>query len=277
MALYLPQRWRRQPQYPVEIDLSHPLMIECVHYFTCEPYRVKRPDDWLGNALFWDGTYGLNSIYHHPAGSVAWNTSTSTNQDVWYTSSIPDAGTKTISGWSKRILNALGADVATPGFQGATNNWLDTQAGPKLVPACYNGGSYSYSSEEITSTGVYSTGYTWANNGDIQQTVNGAFVGVSDTNITRPATSGGTLHNGANGRPCFDTGNTAGPSGGNMTIASAMWQRELVEAEFKTLHENPWQVFQPQIARIYSFPAAAGGLSIPVAAYHYNHNIGSKL
>ena len=30
-------------------------------------------------------------------------------------------------------------------------------------------------------------------------------------------------------------------------------------------------------ANVVQFEAAAGGLSIPIAAYHYNHNTGSKL
>lgn len=38
---------------------------------------------------------------------------------------------------------------------------------------------------------------------------------------------------------------------------ASLWARQMSESEYRALEENPWQIFQPISARIYSFPSGA--------------------
>ena len=59
------------------------------------------------------------------------------------------------------------------------------------------------------------------------------------------------------------------------SILVAGWTSKIWTAiQAKQFHDNPFVVFR-RTAQIYMFPTAAGGLGIPIAAYHYNHHLGS--
>lgn len=52
-----------------------------------------------------------------------------------------------------------------------------------------------------------------------------------------------------------------------------VWDRPMSLREYQELNINPWQIFHGQGDTVAKAPAAGGGGSIPIFAYHYNHNL----
>lgn len=115
-----------------------------------------------------------------------------------------------------------------------------------------------------------SFGVTYDGNSDANDPV--MYMDGQSKTVTELLTPTGTI-TGSFG--AISMGNRASDSARNydgMLGDLLLWNRILSADEFRYLHENMWRLLEPQRITMY-WPSA--GLSIPIAAYHYNHHLGS--
>lgn len=81
----------------------------------------------------------------------------------------------------------------------------------------------------------------------------GSATPVSKTEAIGYASTSLGVHLLTTGKTAFQTGRNFG----GQTYMLAVWRRALSPAEVEQIGRNPWQIFAPRTARIYSFPSGA--------------------
>lgn len=258
MAIFLPRNWRQQPTHPVELDYSHPLAQGCVF----ASLGGQQYDAAMGRPMSWGGTAIYRSAQLGPGPSF-----TGANAQIFPRDALmepSDAITmiahaqRTGTSGLGRILHKHNASI---GFwlssyfllQGVDNP-NQTNALITISGTARETGNYNSSAAELERP--FSQVATWASGGPIRQYVNGILrtTGTSYTGTISYDSSSLYLGNSAS----LSSGYAfAGVVNGALVYNRALSAAEAAELSLYT--GNPWQLFRPRTARIYSFPSAGGG------------------
>lgn len=244
MGIFLPQRWRQQPSYGVEIDWSNKLTKRILHASTPYNYQVDGVTRWKFGAT---GAKRTNV-----RGYLGWMMSSYIGQSV---GTGAGAGSGGLPASDQTILWIVSAEYDTM---------------PATFPAHRGpyGGDYSGNAFGLTSTGTFafisnsgntdtavpiplrkfnivvltsaSTGSPatklFVNNSQVWTSTtyfnfdNGYYRVINRFGVDAPTTQ--SSYNGLTGYPVFH-------------YACAQWARALSDAEVYDLSTNPWQIFRP--------------------------------
>lgn len=260
MALFLPQRWRTQPTGSVGIDpngaLGSGLLFASSDVWGVGVGRAPTlPTGWSAGRL------------SSPIGTGFSFTGTSTQYARFNTHiSVAAADPVTVEAWvigsaypslsSIASLSASSAgDGTVAGFAGELRGMLAfTGTAPCDIYAW--GGSQDYDSNIpfVANTPQHIVVTKAPGTGAVLWSVyrNGFLVASGNSSNGSAWVASG---------PYFYVG-ARHPSGAapitGVISKTGFWNRTLSAAEVAALYQNPWQVFRPQTARIYSFPSGAG-------------------
>jgi hypothetical protein len=237
-AVFLPRRWKRQPQGPTQVDWGNPLtrglLVAVIGGQRANLATGRLPDITqtvsqraLLSGLNWSSASGGGYLEF---GALPVLSAVSFGALV--TTAAPDS-------FAISSAQALG-------LQG-----ISIPLGFGSVPGT-NGVRVATSSSEETITGTYSTTQpvhiagVWSQGAPLLQYRNGVFV-------NQGAALGGTITS-STGLRLFRRGDTA--PAGDVSVAFAFVSARVMSAcEIAALHENPWQLFRTRRARFYSLPA----------------------
>ena len=258
MAVFLSRRWNKQPQGPVGIDwgnrLSEGLLVAV----------LPSPSNMLVNLV--DGSRptitSSNYTFGYRAGGSAFiQNSTDSTVSFALRKSIPlGTGARytlgSVSAWNEGPNNVMrgypGPDIR---FQ---TDWLDL-----VMLDHWNGASdnrVTLATPGAATGAAITVGYDGTN------------VWAANRVNTATAAAGGLGKTITSVEITLDW-DTQGINTYSQLLA--FWESSLYSAAALEFAANPWQLFRPIQQRIYVNVAAVGGLSIPIAAYHYNHHLGS--
>ena len=249
MGLFLPQRWRRQPQVSVGINRASPLSSGINH-------------------LYWFGTGGSRDLVRSTAAGVNTAVVEATTYGLGKTSngsttetSFPHDDNLAAGDLTFFVLcrvNSIPANFSAlfdkPGG-GSRELALFYDTAGKVDFAAVGMGNLSVTSTLALPIGTLSSVCLIRNmsNNNLDYFVNG----VKNATLSTAA-SGVTA---GNGLPLsFGLNPSAGGSAIGVTYyAAAHWPRVLADAEVVELYANPWQLVGPIPSRDYFFSAAAAG------------------
>jgi hypothetical protein len=274
---FLSQRWRQQPQRPVEIDWNNPItrgLITCIS--PSNPLREitqgylltignERNFQATPNGLAFvrgnDGAGGqLNQAIEY--GSVPGNEFAIASPQGGMTAAIVsgaipqvltgnNAGVFASIGFSRDDPSNGSTEAVSFAVQQATANSISLY----LYNGIYDGSVYSYSASiptsQVRGQNVF-FGYVPEISTGFLKTAIGSVV----TNI-----------NTANGTGLYtNTGSKFYSYAGNFARQSIMtmglwWKRELSAAERGSMQDNPWQIFRPARTRLYSVPSVNNAIT----------------
>jgi len=246
VGLFLPQRWKRQPQGPQRIDWGNPLAAGLEHAVINNGTKIdsvtgNRPTSGSNGSFGSD--LGIRAI-NNGADTYETRTKSGTSQGLGQTSTVfllcarlGTASTSTPAYNQSGVINFI--TIGTDGNFSATyvdSTFVSNVAGAGL--------------ENAIPLGVV-TGVTARFNPSV-----GVDLFKGKQNVKSNAAYS----------PLVWNFKTIGSSG-NSSVANALtlvWGRALEDAEIAALNDNPWQLFAPQRAAFFSLPAASGPvLSLP--------------
>lgn len=267
MGVFLPQQWKLQPQFATRINSSGRLFNPAAVSVLLNP----------GGHNFFDLKSGVR---YAPGSTVPSIVPTSIGKGYQWT--LTDANSYlTINSDADNVLDTVNCTMIVASVRqsssthaGASHGYSASATDRVLVHLpftdnnCYwdfgnstagaGGGRLSVSISSFTAAGTVNIWGFVAGSRGREIWRNGVRL-ASDTTatLTRSATTA-QFNVGA----CLPTGGNSPPS--EITTAFFLSKQELAPAAVAELTANPWQMFQPLSARIYSFPTAAGGSTVPV-------------
>jgi hypothetical protein len=252
MAIILPQRWRFPPQYPAQVDLSNPLavgMLDLVSPILRGPIQ---------------GIRGTESAVEHVTGPLGrgWKSTPASNSKVTFNAAYElDTGRYSLNHFTVLCVFTAGAlanwrtifSLDKAGYAGsAFAQW--TNVG-NLEFLTFGGGGLTVSGAIVAGQN-YAQAFVCRYTGGKEVWSNGSLIGSSS----------GTFFPSPNVKtPQFlAADDLTGRAMDGIGYLMAVYDRALTSGECARLTSNPWQIFRPQQARIYSFPS--GGSSLNVSA-----------
>lgn len=278
-GLFLPRRWTRQPQGPVEIDWSNPIargIVAAINSGSGPIELVSRQPMTYGNfgmAATQDGlSFKANKLTAYTdswlipvprksyAGLSTLLRTRIANLNDGYPGLMNGAAVNSVNGLVNVGLalgNASGSrfDLMSPTLtiHGASWNNYST-----VCECAYGGFDWRYFGDGLN---VRTIGQTWnksknsgygrmfISTGEIPRT--GGTPITTDSVWTNSSSSG-----------LVRIGNVGTTFGAEHYVSEwVLWDRDLDATEFASLMEAPYQVFRPRRAVLYSFPS--GGIVIP--------------
>lgn len=262
-GLFLPRRWARQPQGPVEVDWAHPLSRRLgVLYVPSQGQRnlVNGQVAFQGRVPLKPGRRGMYAAHNLVAGQV-----------LRFTNPFPSAsGDSHTLFYSGRVTRAVNNETDLIGVQGP-----DKIANGQLRIATWSYGPdtivvsdyRNYTSASFAATAPFTENVIAVDaSKDVSRV---ALVKRGNSNdrafIYGREWASATSHNiyqtwAANSAFVIIGGSTARTTGGETEIA-AYWHRGMTDAEVVAISENPYQILRPRRPILYSFPS--GGITIP--------------
>jgi hypothetical protein len=254
-ALYLPRRWKQQPQGAVRIDwgngLSRDLRV-ALHPVNGRFYDITRyaAANASANASLVGSPsgIGLNGIGVTSDGGV----------QSQYSTFFPPVASYVVVGFSvdpywhgisyvSHSLGGYGGGPNSSHFGVATEPYsLGRQVTFRLSTNNYDGAGNSLTFPNLIEQGkqfVYGSTRVAGANG-LRAFSSGRFLGSADG-----GTGGIGIYSGT-----VDAGNAGYYGSGNTILMVAYWERALSDAEMVSVTSEPWQVFKPLTRRIVSIP-----------------------
>lgn len=252
-VIILPRRWTRQPTGPVEIDWSNPLA-RGLYQVILPQYGIELVS---GAKLTTTGT----RINPAPFG-LACGFGTTFGVGTTDTKILATAG-PVYSGPRSYLTQAFVLSGATSGRFFSRNASGSTAGGERFVIGTTDTlrlnrilSSVDISDSEWAST--FGVPHTWLATNDGVTAAN-TTLHEDGKLLTRVAFAGSITANQAS-TDVLQIGNRGGSGNvlnGKISIV-AIWNRELSAAEAREITRNPWQIFKPQVSRIYfDVPAAS--------------------
>jgi hypothetical protein len=260
-VIFLPKRWREQPQGPVTVNWSHPIANGLIVGFIPGANSTNAyGNDKLASssyASFGKANGGLINGNAQPAGRFVLKNSI-------FTGPITVGMCGVLNRTSGGFLNPLGGTVGgslSVGFelQPSTLDVLTQVYDPGYNTSCDISAGVSFA--EVKRTRFFSSTYSVAASGAY---LGGKLLAASSTpffpdNLIEPL-----------GEFQFGGKTTAIPERG-FASGFFVWTRVLSDAERATLDENPWQLFMPQRPAKKTYPVGAPlVLSANAGAYNIN-------
>jgi len=252
VGLYLPQRWKRQPQGPQRIDWGNPLAagLTGLHVPGTALHTA------VGGATTQAGVCGRGFV---AGASQYWQVS-----DQARVSASP---TWTILAFAR--LPSSGSGSGRTAYCERPNDphivkihWglgSNPQAGVTVRDQAYAGLINDAPPEAvIAASSICTFGAARYGPSDHRVIVNGRQTNALTTTV--PFNFGATAA--TVGNDPQDSSSASFSDG--LLFAVCTWSRPLSDSELRAWHENPWQLFAPQRAAFFSLPAASGPvLSLP--------------
>jgi hypothetical protein len=247
MALFLPQRWKRQPQGPVQIDWSHPLASSLTAAVT--PIRLQEMVS--GRPLTLSAPLSVGKQ------GVAFEFIDAAPRSVDY--NVASAATP-----PQFTVAAVAINRVSSG--GRTFVWCSFKDAPTgTMILCYEAGggrlelvrggviTLSGGSNVPTNTPTV-IGARWGDATSVQILLNGR---VNTTHAHNATTSAFSANR--------QIGRRGGFNASNALISGVFeWNRALSNSEWASFSENPWQIFAPLRQTFFSLPGTTGPvLSLP--------------
>lgn len=254
-SLYLPRRWRQQPQRPVQLDWTNPLTAaidNCILITSNGISNPVNPSLQPSGALYVAGsplgigtepiTSPVTTVALPVASNKTWTKASFfaygfvTNKLPYPSNSAPQIfGTRSFSA-GKVSYDSAGENVA---FGFTTGNF--EYPGLETVAAGYATGILR-PGFPVSLGAVFSTGFR-----QCAFYANGKYLGYQQGGTWDTVVA--PMRNPGDGTGLFMNSYT-----GIVLSFSATWSRVLSAAEFAALDENPWQIFKPLTRRIVSTP-----------------------
>jgi hypothetical protein len=245
---FLPQRWRQQPQGPVQIDWNHSIsqsLNRSIVITSAGAQNPARPKQLV--------KYNTNSAnnFNYSTEGVGLNGSSSVGPTIYLD---PDSS---MSGATKATYFVYGYTQDRYVYGGVGDAPILTHGSNSIRKTSYSGGesiSYGFTTGNFEYLGFttgavvsnysrFSAGMVFNFGGTLYFYHQGKLIGTD----TRTSTS--TLR--------YDEGYPLpfqmGGYNGLISQIGLLWTRALSDNEFAALHENPWQIFKPARSKIYSF------------------------
>lgn len=259
MALFLPRRWRKQPQYPVEVDTSNSLaagLQALVHVVA-----GVGPVDVCSGRIF-NVRAGTLATTPTDIGVLA-NTS-GANNSAWedsVTTLRPTLGTiawhgvklaeDTTNGGIFELTHSSNS-AASPYVAIGVKRYLGTTS---VIFVSDNGGTVRNLSFD---PGTVAIGTTETMVGRVESGAQHVTYASRSIRVSASGTVAGDLTYGSGPRLVIGEDYRAGTrNGGRALGVGAIWGRYILDAEVEEFIVNPWQLFAPLHTRRYFF--AAGG------------------
>jgi hypothetical protein len=249
MALFLPQRWRAQPQYAVAVSPEYGESVVCspYHYTTANtaPYAVTQN----GRAFSFDNISARST----KVGAPAPINEASAITLLWY-------------GYYRTARVGAGNDQGVFGNRYSTNTNAFIQLIARNRSTAAPANSYTWMAQLKENTGaseIYAQDVANAladgfhlitatvDGASLRLYVDGALVGTTARNSTSFANHTNDWRAGT----YFDDTATRRLNG-DMIYGAALRNNALSAEQIAELWENPFGLFEKQTARIYSFPSA---------------------
>lgn len=275
MALFLPQRWRRQPPGPTAIDWSSPIARGLVSSVTPSGGFVDAVSGLAGaalgsgvsesivkgsRALTFSGSQANAAATFGQTYNVLAGATRATFEAIVNTTSAQSTEGAVISKW----------DDGT-GSAGCWGLWIEQDGDLQLVVT--DGtliGTNHGTIEQTTATPCAGLGYfhlfvTWNGGNSATATVNGVDYAF-DSHIAWGWSDGSSIGSANNvhhelGRTSYSPSAFAGS-----IVLARLYNRALLYAERQELTRNPWQLYAPQHRILYWTDAVAGGTTHEVSA-----------
>jgi hypothetical protein len=240
MGLFLAQRWRRQPQYPVGVDRGNPLSRGLVQLVSgvdtigpipsVGPYVATTPSGTASKVV------GPKGYELRQTGNGYWLSSTQlpATRSVLLYLDIP-------------VVASTLQLALTPG-SGSCAGWIGISAANAFTI-----GGAADSATGSASVGHHAIVCTRYDHGtsDHYLYVNGV--------LANSALSSSTLGDGSGGTALGNFGSSGGFAFGGGILQFAAWDRVLSAAEIYAVSDNPWQLYAPLRARRYFGIATGAG------------------
>lgn len=254
--LFLPRRWRRQPSYATEIDYGNPLALGLGFAFS-------------GNSIIEPVKRTLitnNSSVIEPVGGVNESViarATTSSKYFQLADNYAFTGALTLLVYFNNGGNQA-VRISKCLSNGSTYNEFDISVYSGGVAELVRASSSLYAVRDTDSamTGSSNVLCVTCADGDIANQA--AWIFYNNGKLA----SSSAIHTGsgnvaASGKPIGFNRRDDGYSSGNVKyIAAYAWNRALSEGEVLGVSQNPWQIFKPQTAKIYSFPSGGASGSI---------------
>jgi hypothetical protein len=256
-GIYLPQRWRRQPPYPVGLDVANHLG------------QGLLKAHWVNAGPEWTAFNGPTQVVNGPYSTFNYAAASS---QYFTTSIVPTTNAVTFLALV-RLADLAAANRSFISAGAGTNDRFLLYSAPDVGVASFrffvgSGGT----TVQIPGTGVGAANTEWnlligrqnsASSRDIWR--NGIVLATNTTTVNVAAVNtvavGGYWTSGAIQANFYMNGQIA---------LAAMWGRALSDDEIREVSINPWQLFRPATTPvIYSLPSA-GAFTLALDAGSYN-------
>jgi hypothetical protein len=256
MAIFIPQRWKTQPQGNVAIDWSHPLACGLVYsqlpgvsragFFRLVDPQIKSVDfsGKLTNGIFTTTTEAATSGVGIKGRSSLADAAGTTNGSLsLYSVSEGGNPTYTYAGlFERRVFDTAQSSVAT----------FAVNAGSNLTSITQNTGSSdsTFLTRFIDGSASLQISTALVNDLILDKKLNVVFsvykngqTPIGIVNNRQLTLSNNTVYDGA---AAFLGGNYINSTGTYVGLGSFLWLRVLSTAEVAAFTENPWQIFKPK-------------------------------
>jgi hypothetical protein len=280
---FLSQRWRQQPQRPVEIDWNNPItrsLIACVS--PSNPLREitqGRALSWLGLSQGFDVTASGRAFARASNGTTGQVASFGDVQGPTLLNIASAGGAFTaaiVSGGVPQSISNFGSTYSLASialYQYDTTNLVQEGSYFQIYPSSANAvqagvRSFTFDGSSYSDTAVISTsklggqnvffGYLPENSASFFQHAIGSAVqtlaaGSNGTSLQRTTAS-------------YFEATANNPSRQSVMTMGLWWSRELSASERGSMQDNPWQIFRPARTRLYSVPSVNNATTINVSS-----------
>ena len=239
--------WTQQPPVGTPIDWSNPLCKGLVFAYEGSAGQQDVAQNRPGSALPAGATVGVGKygIQENFNGSA-----------VASFGSLTNLAGATEATWDILFYRASGSSVVNLfGQWGSNNGWLiQANVGSTVWVAADDNAGNRRRWDGILGTGWIRLTLSWRGGSNMSVLQNGVNVTASYSAINAVATSIGTT---------MDNLAVSCDNGGSVVFARA-WQRGMQLNEMMSLHNFPWQIFQPSKRRIY-IPSSSGGFTTGIS------------
>ena len=263
MGIYLPRRWKQQPNAAVEIDWSHPLSRGLALYTLG---RASGAYDVVGGAVA--APIGSSGIAVNKSGYAV--ESNSNTAGGWYLNYRSDLVRQITTDFTLALdyyvaSSASGGHIFAMPF--AAGTYVTPTAAIKFRRSSTSADGVLEIADSTSSAKlvVYNASFVVNEQSLLTISKSGAATscyrnGASLTKGTDQFSSGSTVNFGVPTSACFlNRSDSLTGFGATGSIAlTALWSRALTDGEHRAFYENPYQILRPTASRRYSFGTLSG-------------------